>query len=359
MKKLASIVVLNYNGEKFIEPCLSSVFKSNYPNFEVILVDNGSTDNSIKIAREKFGKDPRLRIILNHKNLGFAEGNNVGIGVSKGDYIVLLSNDTKVHPNWLKELIGVIESNEKIGAAQPKLLLMHKPNYINSIGVYIDFFSNPFRRNFPGEKDRRQYENIIEVFMGAAIALALRRDVLEEVGVFDEDFFIYAEDLDLCWRIWLAGYKVVYVPKAVVYHKGAATIKSKSMARAKERPPFEFHYYKNHLMCLLKNYELKNLIKTFPGYIFGHLALILFGSFKRKQSYLLKDFFKAIFWIILNFKSIWRKRLEVQQKIRKKSDDYLLGKVIKNTSQLIKNYARKKYYLRDITSRFLESRQKF
>ena len=151
---LVSVIILNYNGKRFLNKCLTSVLNSNYSNVEVILVDNASTDDSIKLVKESFGHSPVLIIVKNSTNLGFAAGNNVGLSCSKGKYVVFLNNDTVVEPNWLIELVGVMETNAKIGAAQSKLLSLHNKNFFDSAGDFIDYYGIPIRRGSWGEEDK-------------------------------------------------------------------------------------------------------------------------------------------------------------------------------------------------------------
>ena len=152
-----SIIILNYNGIKFVERCLKSVLNTDYPLFEVIFVDNGSTDGSPELVQKLFGEDKRLRIILNKENLGFTGGNNVGIKMSKGEYIVLLNNDTEVPSDWLRQLVLVMEKRRDIGMAQPAILYMDMDHTIQTLGNYIDDIlmlvkSIGMRRKFPKNK---------------------------------------------------------------------------------------------------------------------------------------------------------------------------------------------------------------
>jgi len=313
---LISVIVLNYNDKVFVRSCLKSVLDSSYSNFEVIFVDNASIDGSFEVVSEVFGSDRRVRIIRNSKNLGFVGGNNVGLRFAGGKYIVFLNVDTLVDPQWLEELSKVMEKDDSIGVAQCKLLSLSDRRKIDCVGGFIDRFGWS-RRKGEGEIDIGQYDKVYEIFYAVGAAMAIRRSVLEKVGAFDSKFFIYFEDTDLCWRVRLSGYRIVYVPKSVVFHAVRGTMRKSPLISL-------FHGCKNNLAMLTKNYELRNVVRYLPLDIAFVLAAVLFqtvrGEVGRGVAYL-----KAILWNIVNFKYVWSRRLEVQSHIRNLSDKALLS----------------------------------
>jgi GT2 family glycosyltransferase len=262
---LVSIIILNYNGMKFADKCLTSVLNTRYHNFEVIFVDNASTDGSLEYAKKRFGKNRRLRFVVNKKNYGFAKGNNIGLRHAKGEYVVFLNIDTEVDPNWLTELVKVMDSDPTVGAAQSKLLTMDDQKRIDACGLTLTPYGF-FAERGSGEVDRGQYDSAVEIFAAKGAAMAVKREVLEKVGPFDEDYFIFAEEVDLCWRIWLAGYRVVLVPKSIVFHFGAGIVK---MIWPQKSPPY---WYRNTLVTFLKNASTKNLLKMLPPLLLISLA---------------------------------------------------------------------------------------
>jgi len=308
---LVSIIVVNYNGEKFIEQCISSILKSKYPFFELIVIDNASTDKSREILQEKFGDDNRLRIIINKTNVGFAEANNIGVAKSRGKYLAFVNNDTEVDPYWLSELIRVAESDLTIGACQSKLVIMGT-DLLDGTGDFITENGISFIRS---HRIRNSPDHInAEIFSARAAAMLVRKKIFTAVGGFDPDYFIGYEDVDLGWRIRLLGYKVVFVPTSIVYHIGRAST-------SRKRDLESFHVHKNCMMTLIKNYGLINVLLRLPANMMLRLCLSL-SPFEetRDISAVGLTGIKAILWVLLKFPEIWEKHMWVQSNIRKVSE---------------------------------------
>jgi GT2 family glycosyltransferase len=211
---LVSVVILAFNGKGYIKDCLSSVLAQSYPNIEVIVVDNASEDGTPELVAEQF---PSVTLIKNSSNLGFAAGNNVGIRLAHGDYIALLNQDAKAEHHWLEELIKAAEVDERVGMCASKLLYMAEPGILNSAGFLFYKDLSAVHRGI-GCVDNGQYDRQEETFAAHGAAALYRGRILEEIGLFDEDYFLYWEDADLGWRARFAEWKCVYVPTAVVYH---------------------------------------------------------------------------------------------------------------------------------------------
>jgi GT2 family glycosyltransferase len=325
---MISVVILNFNGKKFLNKCLDSVFKTCYANFEVIVVDNASTDGSIELAQMNFRRQSNLRIISNDTNLGFAEGNNIGAKAAAGEYVLFLNNDTEVDPNWLVELVAVIESDKSIGAAQSKILLFdHKT--IDSAGDFVNRYGKGWMRG-RDDKDKGQYNKTHEIFSPRGAAAIVKRQILREVGYFDPTFFTICEDIDLGWRIRLNGYKVVYVPQSVVYHFGSGT-------RKKVQDSEKSYYYnsRNSLIMLIKNYDTKNLLMSGITNVSVELAMFLISLFfPSKRKYNLSRA-RAFTWVLVNFRHVWEKRLQVQHWVRKVPDDTIRKLMIRGNSPFL------------------------
>ena len=185
MKRKASVIVVNWNGKRYLQECLPALLAQTYSNHEIILVDNGSNDGSVDFVAEGF---PEVRIIENSENLGFAAGNNVGIEVARGDYIVTLNNDTRAEPDWLEELVKVVEADPKIGMCASKMLFYHHTGVLNSTGISLDLASIAWDRR-GGERDDGLEREPVEIFGPCAGAALYRQEMLDEVGASNNDYF--------------------------------------------------------------------------------------------------------------------------------------------------------------------------
>ena len=320
---LVSVIILNYNGLKnlnaILEDCVKSALNTDYPNFEVLFVDNASTDGSVKFIKEKFGQDARLRIIQNTKNWGFAEGNNIGIRNAKGEYIALLNSDTKVDPQWLKELVKTVQI-PNIGAAQSKLLRMNSPDELDCAGGFLDYYGYHYERG-RGEKSNK-YNTVDEIFYAKGAGALIKKEVLNKTGLFDSETFLYFDETDLCWRIWLSGYKVVFVPSSIVYHAPSLTAsKLQNATRA-------YFYTRNHIMILLKNYNTKNMLEALAASLLLELRNIVKFIMKREPLNSLA-IFKALIWNLFHLKQTWKKRRITQELVRKVPDEHIKKLMLK------------------------------
>ena len=207
---MCSVIVLNYNGKNHLKRCLNSLLKQNYQNYEIILVDNASTDGSVNFVKKNY---PRIRIIENKKNLGYAEGNNTGIRVANGEYIVILNNDTEVDNEWLRELTVKARDEEKVGVVGGKIYWMNEPNKIQSIGGKLHIWNNFLffgTRLGANEIDVGQYEEQREIDYAMGCAFLIKKKVLDKIGLFDSEYFIYNEEIDLQYQVKKIGYKMFF-----------------------------------------------------------------------------------------------------------------------------------------------------
>ncbi len=306
---LISVVVLNWNGLPVIESCLESILRQTYQPLEVIVVDNASEDGSPDLIRNRF---PLVRLILNEKNLGFGGGNNLGIKASKGRYIMILNNDTRLDLKCLEFLMQSLERDRRYGAGAPKILLDHQNNLIDAAGivVYPDGLSIGRGRMEQAE----QYDEETEVFCASGCAGLFRREMIEEIGLYDEDFFAYAEDTDLGWRARLTGWKCIYNPQAVVYHLHSSSTGTFSPFKA-------FLVERNRIWVALKNFPVPLLFAgqayTLWRYLFNIYLVFTgrgaAGSFTREysKSQLLKIMIKVYFSVLRRLPLILKKRSEL------------------------------------------------
>ena len=260
MKPLVSIVILNYNGAGYLAKFLPSVLATQYENFEVVVADNGSSDNSISLVKEKF---PAVKIITNNTNEGFAGGYNWALQKVNADYYVLLNSDVAVDPHWIQPMVNLLESNKTIAACQPKILSFNNKEvfeYAGAAGGWIDALGYPFSRGRVFdvcEKDNEQYDTASPIFWATGACMMIRSELFHAMNGFDASFFAHQEEIDLCWRLQLAGYKIYACPQSAVYHVGAGTL-----PRGGRKV---FLNFRNNLIMLTKNLPLSSLIWKLPA----------------------------------------------------------------------------------------------
>jgi len=321
MVPMVSVIILNYNGMKFIEQCLSSIFLTNYPSLEVILVDNASKDGSRELALSLFGGRRGFRLISSSLNLGIPGGYNLGARNSIGVYLIFLNNDTAVESDWVIELIRSISKDRGIGAAQSKVLALGNPDLLDCAGGFLDPLVIPWERG-AGKVDSGQYDMSDDIFYAKGTAIMVRRDVFFRVGGFDDTYVSYFEETDLSWRIWLNGLRVVFVPTSIIYHAGGGTM------RSVPRPDVYFRYRRNQLLTLLKNYNGTNVIKYFIIAILvdvRNLSVILLSEIfgRRSQHLPAISLIWTYAWLVRNINAVFEKRTAVQMRVRKVSDEHV------------------------------------
>jgi GT2 family glycosyltransferase len=214
-----SIIIPHWNGQEHLETCLGALRRQRYRNFEVLLVDNGSTDGSQAYVRERF---PEVRLLELGENRGFTGACNAGYAASQGEFVVLLNNDTEAEPGWLEALAGAFDRHPDAGILASKLLLFDQRDRFHAAGDYYRVDGLPGNRGV-WQRDEGQFEAEEQVFGACGAAAAYCRAMLLETGFLDDDFYFSCEDVDLAWRANLAGWEAIYVPTAVVYHKLKAT----------------------------------------------------------------------------------------------------------------------------------------
>ena len=249
---LVSIIILNYNAGQILLDCFESVIKTNYDNFEIIIVDNASEDKSYRKCKEKF---ERTRIIENEKNLGYCEGNNIGIREAKGDYIVILNPDTIVESNCIEELISAYSKFGE-GLYQPKILSLNEKQVLQSTGNMLHIFGFAFAKD-KGRKDGEGDEEIKKIGYASGTCLFTSRNVLDKVGLLDSFLFLYHDDLDLGWRASQIGINSYYVPKSKIYHVESYSLKWSAK---------KFYWLeRNRKYCLLTHYSKNTYAKMYSS----------------------------------------------------------------------------------------------
>jgi GT2 family glycosyltransferase len=255
-----AIVILNWNGRTYLEQFLPSVSAGTYSQQEIIVADNGSNDDSVRFLQNNY---PKIRIITLNRNYGFAKGYNLALKQIQSDYYVLLNSDVEVQPGWIEPVIDLMESDQSIGACQPKLLSYADKDlfeYAGAAGGWLDFLGYPFARGRifdVCERDEGQYDLTRPVFWASGAAMFVRARLYHDLGGMDEFFFAHQEEIDFCWRMQLTGFKVYACPKSVVYHLGGGTL-----PKGNERKVFL--NFRNNLIMLAKNLPPEQAIWKIP-----------------------------------------------------------------------------------------------
>lgn len=286
---LVSIVVVNYNGAGFLGECLKSVFAQPYRPIEVIVVDNGSSDESVNLIRNEFTE---VLLKVNVSNEGFAGGNNRGVSAAKGDMMVLLNNDTVVDERWLFTLVDALK-DPRVGVVTSKVI---------TEGVPDRFYQMNGTLNYAGYNIMRHFTDLSTVFFAGGASLGFRRDV---VGVpFPEEFFLYHEDVFLSWRMRLKGFAVKMVQESVVWHKGSETAKRQTGELV------TFYQERNRLLNCLFFYQSRTLLLLIPYFIADGVAKILLSCLIGRKS--LIGILRSYWWIMTHGRWIFNRREELQ-----------------------------------------------
>ena len=260
MRPTIAIVILNWNGRKYLEQFLPFVVASTYGGKEIIVADNASTDDSISFLRENY---PRIRVIALDRNYGFAGGYNQALKQVDSDYYVLLNSDVEVEPGWIEPVIDLLEKDRSIGACQPKIKMYANRElfeYAGAAGGWLDFLGYPFAKGRVFdvcEQDKGQYDEAKPVFWASGAAMFVRADLYQQLGGLDNYFFAHQEEIDFCWRLQLADYRVYSCPASVVYHVGGGTL-----PKGNERKVFL--NFRNNLIMLAKNLPAGQLAWKMP-----------------------------------------------------------------------------------------------
>ena len=291
MSPHVSIIIVNYNGEHFLKDCLDSLHEQSYTDFEVILVDNNSADHSVEMIEREY---PYIILIRNTANHGFARGSNEGIRAACGEYILTLNNDTRLDPSFVEEILYRMESDSRIGICASKML--YPDGRINSTGTCISRSGAAWDRGI-SEPDNGQYDRPGEVFGACAGAALYRKQMLDEIGLFDEDFFMYMEDVDLSFRARLAGWICMYVPSAIAYHHHGGTARVGSNIAV-------YYGNRNVIWVAFKNFPLDLLLVSLPWIIGRTFGVIGYYATKGQLRVILRSITDAGLGIV----SILRKR---------------------------------------------------
>lgn len=318
-----SIIIVSWNGKHWLERCLPSIKKQTYKLYEIILVDNGSSDDTVVWIKKKY---PEIKLVVLDNNYGFAEANNIGFLQSQGEFVYFVNNDTELASNSIEELVFGLQSNPDIAGGQSKILLLEKKDKLDTVGAYFTYTGFLYHNLF-GAKDNPLYDKQILFYSCKGASMIFRKKILInaciEQNLFDKEYFAYFEETDLCHRIWLLGYKVAYFPKAVIYHRMGATSNLININY------IQYHSFKNRISTYIKNFSTPILVRLLPIHILVCIIYVLISLFKG-QFLLSASIIKGIIWNLINLSSLLRKRSFIQNNIRKVSDDSFINLITYN-----------------------------
>lgn len=296
--KKVAVALLGYNSKDYLAKFIPGILKTDYDDFDLVYIDNASTDDSVVFVEKNF---PEVKIFRIYENEGFTGGYTKSLPYIKAEYYVLLNSDVEVEPNWLKPQMDCIEADPNIGACQPKLLHYNAKeqfDYAGASGGFIDKYGYPFCRGriFDEiEKDHGQYNEPMSIFWASGACMLVRAELYHRLGGLDKDFYAHMEEIDLCWRIHNAGYTIKVIPEAVVYHVGGSIISYGSFEKI-------YHNFRNNLVMMLKNIPQSALF----GRLSVRLILDLVAAVKALASLNFTEF-RAILTADLHFITKWNK----------------------------------------------------
>ncbi len=335
---LVSVIIPHYNGREILLRCLAALKLSRDVVMEIILVDNASTDGSIGQVREKY---PTVRVVRSDENLGFAGGCNLGMQQARGRYFLLLNNDAVVTEQTIAQLAAYAEQNPEYAALQPKVCSLSNEgwfDYAGAAGGMMDIFGFPFARGrifHTIEEDYGQYDQDVDLFWASGTCTLLRRSAVEETGMLDESFFAHMEEIDLNWRLLIAGYKVGLVSQAVVYHDAGSTLKQNS-------PQKIYLNHRNNLIMLLKNYSWPTLAMIFPLRLLMEFAAGLYAVVQRDWPQA-RAILRALVHVAMRAPAVLPARRDIAR-FRKRTDSEVMAFMYRNSMVVQYFLFRKKIY---------------
>jgi len=302
---LVSIIIVNFNGKRFLKECLSTVLGSKYPNFEVIFIDNASTDKSSDFVSRVFKNNKCLKIIRNRENLGFGPANNVGFKQAKGDYIVFLNNDTSVEPEWLAILVDAMESDETIGLASPLFLNMNGQTVQTAGILKSDYMMPSVWFEMGKDYSKEAFPKIFNVSSAMGAAMIAKHKFLKQIGMFDPKYFYYYDDDYLSFRTWITGKRVVTVSESKVRHFLGGTSGTNDL--------FKYcHGFIGNTSLIFDIYlDLFDLTK---GLFIFFVNRVFYESLLMRKIVRFRGSMSGAFWVLKNLKYVWRNRLKYWSK---------------------------------------------
>lgn len=325
MKPLVSVLILTYNRPDLLKNCLKSALASTYPNLQFVVSDNGQLSSTEEIIKKEFPR-ARVKVVSAGKNVGLTGGFNFGFKYCKGKYVMLLSNDTKLEKNSISNMVEMFEKDKEIGVVAPKIIQMRNKKYLHSVGSFFTYTGILYHYGLSKKVDNKRYQDPYYTFSANGSGFMIRRDIVKKTGLFEQEFFVAYDESDLCHRVWLAGYTVVYCPTASLQHLWGATLGG---TEKEENPKVWFLNDRNKISSFLINLSLPNAIIVLT--VFNIILVVWFfvniARGRVKTAMMLPQAYK---WHLQNYHKNMKKRKHVQNRIRKVSDSEIFRRCMVN-----------------------------
>lgn len=317
---LVSVLILTYNRTDLLKACLDSTLKSDYPNLEFIISDNASQDNIAEFIKKNY-QEKKIRVYKKKKNGGLTGGFNFGYQYCRGEYVMLLCNDTTITKESISEMVKMVENDSKIGAIAPKVTQMRNPGYIHSAGSFLTSTGLLYHYGVH-QKDGRKYQKSYYIFSTTGAGFLVRGETIKKTGLYSDDFFMAYDESDLCHRVWLAGYTIVYCPKAEVKHMWSATM------QVIDNPQIWFWNQRNMISSFIYNFQKRYLFSFLMSINLAFIFYSIYRLFSRQRVFS-ATIIQAYLWHIFHIGQTLKRR-KIIQKIRKVSDSEIFQKAMVN-----------------------------
>lgn len=320
-KPLVSVLILTYNRTDLLKSCLESVLKSDYPNLEFIVSDNGSVEDIVGFVKKNYlGR--KIKVVRLEENRGLTGGFNFGFKFCQGKYIMLLSNDTKIEKHAISLMVDVAEKDISIGIVSPMIIQMKNPKLLHHAGSFMTYSGFLYHYGILQNKDNKEYQKSYYIFSCNGAGFLIRKKAAEYCGLFEEDFFYFYDESDLCHRVWLSGYTIVYCPKANLLHLWSATMQGAN-------PQIWYYNHRNHISSFIRNLSLPYLLLILFNFNLMLMLWFFINILKLKFDIVI-TLPRAYFWHLIHIRQTLTKRKIVQNKIRRISDTEIFKKCLVN-----------------------------
>lgn len=335
---LVSVLILTYNRTDLLKNCLDSALKSDYPNLEFVVSDNESLEDIQGFIKKSYSAKS-IKVVRLKKNKGLTGGFNFGFKFCKGKYVTLLCNDTKITKQSISHMVKMVENDSAIGAIAPKVTQMRNPGFVHSAGSFLTSTGLLYHYGVY-QKDSKLYQKPYYIFSTTGAGFLVRSETILKTGLYSEDFFMAYDESDLCHRIWLAGYTIVYCPKAEVKHLWSATM------RVIDNPSIWFWNQRNVISSFIYNFQMSYLVIFLFSINMAFIFYSVFRLFKGRQRVFSSTIIQAYIWHVFHIRETMQRRKIVQEKIRRVSDKEIFQKAMVNPSW--------KYYLIHFQKKYVD-----